>query len=155
MKRSTRTAVVAAGVAVGLGATGTAILAASLEPDGVHLRADWPNGGRGQLELEDRNVSPAICFVWENDRPQDGDSIQSLILDRAGNVVVDLGKGDQWVEGTSYGCEIPNSEVYRDVFANPGRYVVEFRVLEEQGTPATPPLRSGPLQHGDGDIAVP
>ena len=27
-----------------------------LEPDGVHLRAEWPNGGEAWLELEDRNV---------------------------------------------------------------------------------------------------
>jgi hypothetical protein len=148
MKRSTRTAVVAASVAVCLGASATTILAASLEPDGVHLRADWANGGGAQLELEDRNLEPVICFIWENDRPQDGDSIASRILTRAGAEVVDLGVGDQWVDGSASGCEIPHDDRYRDVFADPGQYVVEFRVVEEQGTPATSPNRSGPLQHG-------
>jgi hypothetical protein len=36
------------------------------------------------------------------------------------------------------------------VFTDPDQYIVEFRVLEEQGTPTTPPVSSGPLQPHDG-----
>ena len=138
---------------IGLGAAltaATAAVAASLEPDGVHLRAPFVNGGEAELELEDRNVEPTICFIWKNDAPQDGDSIASRILTRGGTEVVDLGTGDQWVSGAVEGCEIPSDARYREVFARPGDHVVEFRVVENQGTAATGPVRSGPLQRADG-----
>lgn len=125
--------------------TASAAVAASLEPDGVDLRADFP-GGAAELELEDRNVKPAICFIWRADAPQDGDSIASRILTRGGVEVVDLGTGDQWIDGAAEGCEIPSDDRYRQVFADPGRYVVEFSVVEDQGTASTRPVRSGPLQ---------
>ncbi|WP_374969691.1 hypothetical protein [Terrabacter sp. BE26] len=131
-------------------ASATAIHALSTAPDGTHLRATWTNGGQAQLELEDRNVEPAICFVWENNSPNDGDSIASRILTRAGAEVVDLGTGDQWIQGVGAGCEIPQDTRYRDVFANPSNYIVEFRVVENQGTPATGPVRSGPLEQASG-----
>lgn len=139
-------------LAIGLLITGsaTAIYAASLEPDGINLRAPWTNGGEAWLELEDRNVEPTICFDWDNDAPQDGDGIASRILTRAGVEVVDLGTGDQWIDGSGTGCEIPQDDRYRDVFANPGRYIVEFRVVEDQGTPLTGPVRSLPLERASG-----
>ena len=119
--------------------------AAGLSTDGTNLRAVWINGGEAQLELEDRNAEPSICFIWTNDAPQDGDSIASRILTRTGTLAVDLGTGDQWVDGYGSGCEIPRDDRYRDVFANPGKYVVEFEVVENQGTPRTAPVRSQPL----------
>ena len=64
--------------------------------------------------------------------------------------MVDLGTGDQWIDGSASGCEVPHDERFRDVFAAPGGYVVEFRVVEEQGTAPTGPVRSGPLQRADG-----
>ena len=143
--RLTRPAVAGAVLGLALAVTASAAWAASLEPDGVNLRASFP-GGAAQIELEDRNTRPAICFIWNDATPDDGDSIASRILTPAGTEVVDLGTGDQWVNGTSEGCEIPKDERYRQVFANPGDYIVEFRVVEEQGTPATAPVRSGPLQ---------
>jgi hypothetical protein len=100
------------------------------------------------LELESRNPFPVICFVWRNPAPQDGDSIASRILTTGGAEVVDLGGSDQWIDGAGECCEIPTDDRYRDLFTNPGRYVVEFRVVESQGTPATGPLRSQPLQLG-------
>ncbi|MGY1637809.1 hypothetical protein ACI78V_14275 [Geodermatophilus sp. SYSU D00742] len=142
---SRRSAVVGAVAAIGL-ATGVTATLAALPDDGVHLRADWQNGGEAWLELEDRNALPVICFVWVNDLPQDGDGIESHVLDRAGEEVVDLGIGDQWIEGSGSGCEVVRDDRFRDVFANPGEYVVEVVVVEDQGTPATPPLRSGPLR---------
>ena len=141
---------VALTVGLGLAASATAIYAAGLEPDGINLRAEWTNGGEAWLELEDRNQEPAICFIWDNDAPQDGDSIASRILTRTGTEVVDLGTADQWIDGAGEGCEIPREGRYRDVFANPGNYVVEFRVVENQGTPATGPVRSGPLRLASG-----
>jgi hypothetical protein len=142
----------AVALAVGLVIAGsaTAIYAASLEPDGINLRAPFTNGGEAWLELEDRNEEPAICFIWDNDAPQDGDGIASRILTRTGSEVVDLGIADQWMDGSGHGCEIPLNEAYRDVFANPGSYIVEFRVVENQGTPATGPVRSLPLQRASG-----
>ena len=92
--RLTRTAVAGTALGVGLVVTASAAFAISLEPDGVNLRADLP-GGAAELELEDRNTRPAICFIWEAGAPQDGDSIASRILTRAGSEVVDLGTGDQ------------------------------------------------------------
>jgi hypothetical protein len=147
--RLTRTTAAGAVLGVGLVATASAAYALSLEPDGVDLRAELP-GGVAKVELEDRNTRPAICFIWEAGAPQDGDSIASRILTRAGAEVVDLGSGDQWVDGAGEGCEIPKGDRYRDVFADPGSYVVEFRVVEEQGTPPTGPVRSGPLQRAEG-----
>jgi hypothetical protein len=120
------------------------------EPDGINLKSEWTNGGHAWLELEDRNVEPAICFIWENEAPQDGDSFASRILTRSGDEVVDLGTGDQWIEGSGEGCEIPKDDRYRDVFANPGNYIVEFRVIEDQGTPPTGPVRSEPLRPSSG-----
>ena len=148
--RLTRTTALLSTLALGLGVTATAAWALSLEPDGVHLRAPFLNGGQAHLELDDRNVRPAICFVWDNPAPQDGDSIASRILTRAGAEVVDLGTGDQWIDGAGEGCEIPSDDRYKQVFADPGNHVVEFRVVEEQGTPATGPVRSGPLQRASG-----
>ncbi len=145
MRTSSRTIVIGAAAAVAVGATVTTTIAAVLEPDGVHLEAQWTNGGHAWLELEDRNVEPTICFIWDNDVPQDGDSIASRILTRTGTVVVDLGTGDQWVDGSGSGCEIPRGDRFLDVFANPGDYVVEFEVVENQGTARTAPLRSRPL----------
>jgi hypothetical protein len=142
---SRRTAIVGALTSVGL-ATGVTAILAALEDDGVHLRADWQNGGEAWLELEDRNALPVICFVWDNDLPQDGDGIASRILSRGGAEVVDLGIGDQWIDGSSSGCEVVRDEGFRDVFASPDQYVVEVVVVENQGTPVTPPLRSGPLR---------
>jgi hypothetical protein len=97
-----------------------------------------------------RNTKPTICFIWEADAPQDGDSIASRILTRGGVEVVDLGTGDQWIDGAGEGCEIPSDDRFRQVFANPGNHVVEFRVVENQGTPVTGPVRSGPLQRASG-----
>jgi hypothetical protein len=151
---SRRTTVVTTLVAVGLVATVTKTLAA-LGDDGVHLRADWQNGGEAWLELEDRNAVPVVCFIWDNDLPQDGDSIESAILDRAGGAeVVDLGIGDQWIDGGSSGCEVMRDPDFRDVFENPDQFVVEFRVVENQGTPVTPPVRSGPLETHDGSAGT-
>jgi hypothetical protein len=146
--RPRRRRTLAVGLAVGgaVVASATAVYAIGLEPDGLNLGADWTTGGEASLELEDRNVEPVICFIWDNDAPQDGDSFSSRILTRAGAQVVDLGKSDQWVDGSGQGCEIPRDDRYRDVFANPGRYVVEFTVIENQGTAPTPAVRSQPLQ---------
>ncbi|MGY1601978.1 hypothetical protein [Geodermatophilus sp. SYSU D00815] len=144
-----RTAVVGTLVAVGVVSGVTAGLAA-LQDDGVHLSAELEDGGHAWLELEDRNALPVVCFIWDSDAPQDGDSIHSAILDRAGAEVVDLGIGDQWVDGGASGCEVVRDDRFRDVFADPGEYVVEVVVVEEQGTPPTPPLRSGPLAPHDG-----
>ena len=88
-RRNTKIALVAV---VTLAVSGTVAYAATYEPDGVNLKSQWVNGGEAKLELEDRNVEPAICFVWDNPAPQDGDSFASRILTRAGTeVVVDLG----------------------------------------------------------------
>jgi hypothetical protein len=142
-RRNTKIALVAV---VTLAVSGTVAYAATYEPDGVNLKSQWVNGGEAKLELEDRNVEPAICFVWDNPAPQDGDSFASRILTRAGAEVVDLGTADQWIDGAGEGCEIPRDNRYKDVFANPGNYIVEFRVVENQGTPPTPPVRSQPLE---------
>ena len=147
--RITRSAAAGAVLGLGLVVTASAAYAISLEPDGVHLRAAFP-GGDAEIELEDRNVRPAICFIWSADAPQDGDSIASRILTREGAEVVDLGTGDQWIDGAGEGCEIPSDDRYKQVFANPGNHVVEFRVVENQGTPVTGPVRSGPLQRASG-----
>src|SRR3712207_9408028 len=88
--------------------------------------------------------------LFRSGLPQDGDGIESRILTRRGAEVVDLGVGDQWVEGGASGCELVHDDRFRAVFADPGQYVVEVRVVENQGTPATPPLISGPLQVHDG-----
>ena len=149
MRSGKRTTVIAAATGLVLAATVTRTLAA-LDDDGAHLQAAWTNGGLAWLELEDENVVPAICFVWQNDLPQDGDGIESRILTRDGMEVLSLGVGEQWVDGGASGCEGMRDESFRDVFADPDQYVVELRVLEEQGTPATPPLRSRPLQPYDG-----
>ena len=133
-------------VGVGLAASTTAVYAAGAGADGTHLRGQWVNGGQSWLELEDRNVKPAICFIWENSTPQDGDSIESRILNRSGGEVVTLGTGDQWVSGSAKGCELPRDDRYLNVFAHPGNYIFEFRVVENQGTPPTSPVRSHPLQ---------
>jgi hypothetical protein len=150
---SRRTTVVTILAALGLVATVTKTLAA-LDDDGLHLRAEWQNGGEAWLELEDRNALPVICFIWDNDAPQDGDSFASAILDRAGAKVVDLGIGDQWIDGSGSGCEVVRDDGFRDVFANPEEYVVEVRVVENQGTPVTPLLRSGPLEAHSGTGTV-
>jgi len=144
------TPALAVAVALGIVASATAIHAATPSPDGTNLRAPWINGGEAWLELEDRNVEPTICFIWDNDAPQDGDSIASRILTLTGTLAVDLGTGDQWIDGAGEGCEIPDNNRYRDVFANPARYVLEFRVVEDQGTPATSPVRSRPLERTSG-----
>jgi hypothetical protein len=141
-RRNTRIALVAVAA---LAASGTVAYAVTYEPDGVNLQSQWVNGGSAKLELEDRNVEPTICFVWDNPAPQDGDSFESRVLTREGAEVVDLGTADQWVDGAGEGCEIPRDNRYRDVFANPGDYVVEFRVVENQGTAPTAPVRSLPL----------
>ena len=141
--------VAALAVTVGL-ATTASVAVAALQPDGVNLKSQWTNGGEAWLELEDRNVEPAICFIWDNPAPQDGDSIASRILTTGGVEVVDLGTADQWIDGSGEGCEIPTDDRYKDVFANPGRYVVEFRVVENQGTPPTGPVRSQPLKAASG-----
>ena len=144
-----RRLVAALAVSVGLAATAT-VAYAELQPDGVNLKSQWTNGGEAWLELEDRNVEPTICFIWDNPVPQDGDSFASRILTTGGAEVVDLGTADQWIDGAGEGCEIPGDEKFRDVFAHPERYVVEFRVVENQGTPATPPVRSLPLKAASG-----
>ena len=84
MHTARRRSTVALAVVIGVLSAGsaTAIYAAGLPADGRSLRADWVNGGKAQLELEDRNVEPTICFIWVNDAPQDGDSIASRILGR-------------------------------------------------------------------------
>ena len=150
MHTVSRTTVVGTAAAIVVVATVTTTLAAALEPDGVHLRGEFADGGHAWLELEDRNVVPAICFIWGSDRPDDGDGITSRILTRGGQEVVDLGIGDQWIDGSASGCELVDDERFREVFADPQEYVVEVRVVEEQGTPATPPLISGPLRHDSG-----
>jgi len=147
--RTRRRLVVATVVSLGLVASATAAYAAA-QPEPVSLKASWVNGGAVSLELEPWNVQPVICFVWQNPAPQDGDTIASRILTVGGAEVVDLGGSDQWIDGAGEGCEIPADDRYRDVFANPGRYVVEFRVVENQGTPPTGPVRSQPLQLASG-----
>jgi hypothetical protein len=149
MRSGKRTTVIAAATGLVLAATVTRTLAA-LDDDGVHLQATWTNGGLAWLELEDENIVPAICFVWQNELPHDGDGIESRILTRDGTEVVTLGVGEQWVDGEASGCEGMRDADFRDVFADPDQYIVEFRVLEDQGTPGTPPVRSGPLQPHDG-----
>ncbi len=146
MRRTSRTAVVGTAVAVAVVATVTTTVAAALDPDGLQLRGEFAGGGQAWLELEDRNVVPAVCFIWESDRPQDGDGIASRILTAAGAEVVDLGIADQWAEGDTSGCELVHDDAFRDVFAHPEQYLVEVRVVEEQGTAPTPPLRTGPLR---------
>lgn len=141
-----RRAAIAAGLTLALGAVTGVAVAGTLEPDGVNLKGNWANGGALELELEDRNTQPVICFIWENQAPDDGDSFTSRILTRAGVEVVDLGTSDQWIAGAGEGCEIPVDDAYEDVFANPSAYVVEVRVVEEQGTAPTTPLFSTPLQ---------
>lgn len=137
---------VALAVGLGLAASATAVYAAGADPDGVHLTSTWTNGGHVWLELEDRNEEPTICFIWKNPAPQDGDGIASRILTRSGEEAVDLGTADQWISGASEGCEIPRDDRYLDVFANPGNYIVEFKVVDNQGTPPTGgPVRSQPL----------
>src|SRR3954453_22248320 len=134
-------------------ASTSTIHAEGVSPDGISLRASWRNGGgEAWLELETRNVEPTICYIWDDQAPQDGDSIASRVLTRTGTVAVDLGTGDQWIDGAGEGCEIPHDNRYRDVFANPGNYIVEFRVIENQGTPATGPVRSLP---SSGRLAAP
>jgi hypothetical protein len=150
MRITRRTTVVAAATGLALAATVTTTLAALEDDDGVHLQAAWANGGHAWLELEDRNVVPAICFIWQNDLPQDGDGIESRILTRDGTEVLSLGVGEQWIDGGASGCETVHDTDYRAVFEDPDQYAVEFRVLEDQGTPATPPVRSGPLGPHDG-----
>jgi hypothetical protein len=144
------TPVLALTVGVAIAASAGAIYAAGLSTDGTHLRAQWTNGGEAWLELEDRNAEPTICFVWDNAAPQDGDSFASRILTRTGTLVVDLGTADQWIDGAGEGCEIPRDTRYRDVFADPGNYVVQVQVVENQGTPVTGPLQSRPLQRASG-----
>jgi len=144
-----RRLVAALAAAIGLATTAT-VAVAGLQPDGVNLKSQWTNGREAWLELEDRNVEPAICFIWKNPAPQDGDSFASRILTPAGAEVVDLGTADQWIDGSGEGCEIPTDDRYKDVFANPGRYVVEFTVVENQGTAPTPPITSRPLQAASG-----
>lgn len=147
MRSLTKKSVLGTTLAVALlGTATTALAATALESDGVNLRSQWTSGGEVWLELEDRNVEPTICFVYDSAVPQDGDSFASRILTRSGAEVVDLGTSDQWIDGSGEGCQIPADERFRDVFANPAGYVVELRVVEEQGTPATPPLRSQPLR---------
>ena len=143
--KSTR-ATLALAVGLGLAGSATAVYAAGQDEDGVHLVSEFTNGGHAWLELEDRNAEPAICFIWENPAPQSGDGIHSRILTRSGEEAVDLGPADQWIEGSGEGCEIPKDERYRDVFANPGNYIVEFDVIEDQGTPPEPPILSEPLR---------
>ncbi|MGK5114965.1 MULTISPECIES: hypothetical protein [unclassified Geodermatophilus] len=151
MRTWNRTTVIGAAAGLALAATATTTLAAALADDGRHLEADFTNGGHAWLELEDRNVVPAICFVWDNDAPQDGDSIESRILTRDGAEAVYLGISDQWVDGGGSGCEVMREDQeFRDVFEDPDQYVVEVRVVENQGTPVTPPFRSGPLELTDG-----
>lgn len=152
MRTSTKGTTLAVALAVGLGlaASSSTVYAAGGAPDGVHLRSQWTNGGQAWIELEDRNVTPAICFIWDNPAPQDGDSISSRILTRSGEEVVDLGAADQWVNGAGKGCERLPDERFRDVFAHPGNYIVEFSVIENQGTPTTRPVRSGPLKAASG-----
>ncbi|MFW3170517.1 hypothetical protein [Geodermatophilus sp. CPCC 206100] len=152
MRTWKRTTVIGAATGLALAATVTTTLAA-LEDDGRHLEADFTNGGHAWLELEDRNVLPSVCFIWDNDAPQDGDGIESRILTRGGAEVVSLGIGDQWVDGSSSGCEVMRDERFRDVFENPAEYVVEVWVVEDQGTPPTPPIRTGPLRAYDGSAA--
>jgi hypothetical protein len=149
MRNGRRSTVILAGTGLVLVATVTKVLA-GLEDDGVHLQAEFANGGHAWLELEDRNVVPAICFIWENDLPQDGDGVESWILTREGEEFLYLGTGDQWIDGETSGCEGVRDTDFRDVFAHADQYVVEFRVTEEQGTQATPPVRSLPLQPHDG-----
>jgi hypothetical protein len=149
MRKLTNSIRLVAALAVGLGlaASATAVYAAGAgEPDGINLKSKFTNGGKAWLELEDRNIEPAICFIWDSKTPQDGDSFASRILTRSGVEVVDLGTGDQWVDGAGEGCEIPKDDRYRDVFANPGNYIVEFRVIEDQATPPTGAVRSEPLR---------
>ena len=70
-RRKTRIALVAVAT---LAATGTIAYAATFEPDAINLQSQWTNGGSAKLELEDRNTEPAVCFVWDNPAPQDGEA---------------------------------------------------------------------------------
>ena len=141
---------VAMTVALLTAASTSSIHAEGISADGINLRAPWRNGGEAWVELENRNVEPTICFLWDNDAPQDGDSIASRILTVTGTVVVDLGIGDQWINGEGSGCEVPRGTRYLDVFAHPSNYVVEFSVVENQGTARTDPVRSLPLERASG-----
>jgi hypothetical protein len=71
---------VAMTVALLTAASTSTIHAEGISADGINLRAPWRNGGEAWLELENRNVEPTICFLWDNDAPQDGDSVASRIL---------------------------------------------------------------------------
>lgn len=149
MRTSTYRRLSGAALAVLLAAGAGVALAADEDPDGVSLRADLP-GGRAELELEARNVEPAVCFIWRTDALRDGDTVGSRVLTRSGQLVLDLGVGDQVVEGSASGCEIPLSSAYREVFARPGDHVVEVRVVQQPGAAARPAVRSGPLEESSG-----
>jgi hypothetical protein len=45
---------------------------------------------------------------------------------------------------------VPRGTRYLDVFAHPSNYVVEFSVVENQGTARTDPVRSLPLEQASG-----
>jgi hypothetical protein len=138
-------AVLGTGLALVLAGTAGLALGGTEDADGTSLRGRFADG-EVELELEDRNVEPAVCFILEHEGLDDGDTVATRVLDRAGVVVLQLGSGDQVVESSASGCEIPLDDGYRAVFADPGSYVVETRVVEEQGTPPTPVLRSGRLE---------
>lgn len=145
MRRTTQRRATGVALAVLVAAGAGAALAGDEDPAGVSLRADLP-GGEAELELEDRNAEPAVCFLWRSDPFQDGDTTASRILDRSGRLVLDLGVGDQAVEDSVSGCEIPLTARYREVFARPGDHVVEVRVVEQAGPgDGGRVLRSGPL----------
>ena len=145
MRATTPRRLTGAALAVLLAAGAGAAGAGAEDPDGTTLRAEFASGD-AELELEDRNVEPAVCFIWGSDALRDGDTLSSRVLTRDGRQVLDLGAGDQLVEGSASGCEIPLSDAYRQVFARPGDHVVEVRVVEQADARPRPVLRSGPLE---------
>lgn len=145
-----RTALVAAALGGGLLAGGGRLAVAD-NNDGLVLTGQFRNGGTATLELEDRNVSPLICFLLDNPAPDDGDGIHSSIrARRTGATVIDLGSGDQWIKGEAVGCAIPpDLGLARSVFRHPRGYALQFDIVENQGTAVQAgPLRTGPLRAG-------
>lgn len=131
-------------------ATGGAIATAESN-DGVNVKGQFANGGAAQLELEARNVEPMICFIFDNPAPADGAAIHSGIRSVATRAeVIDLGTGDQWVDGAGHGCQIPaDAGAARAIFAHPQDYYVQFEVVEAQGTTGqTGPFATQALQPG-------
>lgn len=126
-------------------------LAAGQSNDGVNLKGQFTGGGSAQLELEARNVEPLICFVYDNPTPVDGDAIHSSIHSLTTRAeIIDLGTGDQWVNGTGSGCQIPaDPTATRAVFTHPQDYYLQLEIVDHQGNPGPRgPFTTQALQPG-------